>query len=47
MSNSTKNPFYVQEWMIEKYPEEVKQIANEMFNGEIVVIPKRYKSCDT
>ena len=38
-----RQPFYVYSWMLEKFPNEVQNIANNMFNGEVVVVPKNYE----
>lgn len=38
-----KNPFYVSSWMYERLPKECEAIAKNYFNGEVVVLPKKYE----
>ena len=38
-----RGPFLVYDWMLERFPDEVQSIAKNMFNGEVVVIPKKYE----
>lgn len=38
-----RQPFYVYDWMLERFPNEVQNIANNMFNCKVVVLPKNYK----
>ena len=38
-----QRPLFVYDWMVEMYPEAVDAIAKNMFNGNIIVIPKKYE----
>ncbi len=40
---NSRGPFFVYDWMLERFPDEVQSIAKNMFNGEVVVIPKKYE----
>lgn len=40
---NSRGPFLVYDWMLERFPDEVQSIAKNMFNGEVVVIPKKYE----
>lgn len=40
---ASKNPFYVSPWLYELLPKECEAIAKNYFNGEVVVLPKKYE----
>lgn len=42
-----KNPFYVSPWMYERLPKECEAIAKNYFNGEVVVLPRKYEEEQT
>lgn len=43
LNHYERRPFFVYDWMVEMYPEAVDAIAKNMFNGEVIILPKKYK----